>query len=62
MSGILEKEIKKGLRLHDFHYLGGELYCEKVPVREMVETDRMEKKITIPNRPSFFILPPSMST
>lgn len=37
MSGVLEKEIKKGLRLHDFHYLGHELYCEKVPVREIVE-------------------------
>lgn len=33
----LEKEIQRGVRLHDFYYLGKDLYCEKVRVREIVE-------------------------
>ncbi|MBI4115785.1 MAG: diaminopimelate decarboxylase [Candidatus Omnitrophica bacterium] len=38
MASVLEKEIKKGIRLHDFYYLGKDLYCEKVRVREIVES------------------------
>lgn len=37
MARTLEKEIKRGVRLHDFYYLGRELYAEKVPVREIAE-------------------------
>ncbi len=37
MHSILEKEIQRGVKLHDFYYLAGELYCEKVRVREVVE-------------------------
>lgn len=37
MDTILEREIQKGVRVHDFYYLANELYCEKVPVREIVE-------------------------
>ena len=36
-ASSLEKEIQKGVRLHDFYYLGKDLYCEKVRVREIVE-------------------------
>jgi diaminopimelate decarboxylase len=37
MTTALEKEIKKGVRIHDFYYLGKDLYCEKVRVRQIVE-------------------------
>ncbi len=35
MPSILEKEIQKDIRLHDFYYKSGELYCEKVLVRDI---------------------------
>lgn len=35
----LEKEIQRGVRLHDFYYLAKDLYCEKVRVREIVERE-----------------------
>lgn len=37
MHSVLEKEIQKGIRLHDFYYLANELYCEKVRVKDIVE-------------------------
>lgn len=37
MTTVLSKEIERGVRVHDFHYLAGELYCEKVRVRDIVE-------------------------
>ena len=37
MDSILEEEIKKDVRLHDFYYSGAELYCEKVRVRDIAE-------------------------
>lgn len=37
MASSLEKEIEKGVRLHDFYYLGKDLYSEKVRVREIVD-------------------------
>lgn len=37
MPAALEKEIKKGVRVHDFYYLGKDLYCEKVRVREILK-------------------------
>lgn len=37
MASVLEKEIKRGIRLHDFYYAGKELYCEKVRVKEIVQ-------------------------
>jgi len=38
MATVLEKEIKRGVRLHDFYYLAKDLYCEKVRVREIVDS------------------------
>ncbi len=37
MAAVLEKEIQKGVKLHDFYYVGRELCCEKVRVKEMVD-------------------------
>lgn len=37
MATVLEKEIKKGVRVHDFYYRRRELYAEKVRVRDIVE-------------------------
>lgn len=37
MAQALDKEIKKGVRLHDFYFIGRDLYCEKVPVCEIAE-------------------------
>ncbi len=37
MDSVLEKEIQKGVRVHDFYYLAKDLYCERVRVREIVE-------------------------
>ncbi len=37
MPSILEEEIKRGVRLHDFYYLAKDLFCERVPVRKIVE-------------------------
>ena len=38
MSAGLEKEIERGVRLHDFYYVGRDLCCEKVRVRDIVQT------------------------
>ncbi len=38
MASVLEKEIKRGVRLHDFYYVGRDLFCEKVPVHEIVKS------------------------
>ncbi len=37
MATVLEKEIKKGVRVHDFYYRGKDLYCEKVRVSDIAE-------------------------
>jgi len=37
VSSILEKEIQRGVKLHDFYYLANELYCEKVAVKDIAE-------------------------
>ena len=37
MSAGLEKEIERGVRLHDFYYVGRDLCCEKVRVRDIVQ-------------------------
>lgn len=36
MHSVLEKEIQRGVKLHDFYYLGGRLHCEKISVADIV--------------------------
>ena len=36
MATVLEKEIERGVRVHDFYYVGKDLYCEGVPVRSLL--------------------------
>ena len=37
MDSVLEKEIQRGVKVHDFYYLVNELYCEKVRVKDIVD-------------------------